>query len=389
MDKPIKYRFKLEIPIFCRNKKKKFSKILIRKIYPLQHKYYKNICYEFYFRKNYLDSQPLNGETDCTTNLVVKIIIENNTNFIKDFRLIYMIDKTIRFKQFIDFQYLSNQKSLYFEENLLDYDNIYKIDFNLEIQKNYQVIPIDIIPTFFSRYLDKNHNKNKKINYGIFFNNSNEKLFIEKHSLPIVQLDGRSVINLKNQNYCLIDFLNDKIPKLPNEKIKNKLFGIPLFAIGYISLFLKKRPIWTKRIIEQYIPFSLKKYIKNLLPACCYRFKGNNPFKRTWVRYGYDPRQKKKTYIYQSLNIKKINNKYRIKKLSDKKKKSKSKNKYKRFYEQICDSDNESVKNFVVKKRNKNVLYIQSVSGWFDFSDFLKIKKKLKNQDKRELLKSV
>ena len=100
MDKPIKYRFKLEIPIFCRNKKKKFSKILIRRIYPFQHKYYKNICYEFQFRKNYLDSQPLNGETDCTTNLVVKIIIENNTNFIKDFRLIYMIDKTIRFKQF-------------------------------------------------------------------------------------------------------------------------------------------------------------------------------------------------------------------------------------------------------------------------------------------------
>jgi hypothetical protein len=383
MDKFINYMFKLEIPLFCKKKKKIFSNILIRRFYPLQHKHYKNICYEFFFRKNYLDSQPLNGETNWTGNLVVRIIIENDTNLIKNFRLIYLIDKTIRFKRYIDFQYLSNQKSLYFEQNLFDCNDLYKIDFDLENNKNYQVIPIDIIPTFFSRYCDKNHNNNKKIKNGNFFNKINEKFFIEKYSLPIVHLDGRSAIDLKNQNYCLIDFLNDKIPKYPTEKIKTKLFGVPLFAIGYISLFLKKRPIWTKRIIEQYIPFSLKKFIKNLLPACCFRFKSNNPFKRTWIRYGYDPRQKKKTYIYQSLNTKKVNNKYKKKKISEKKRIYNPKNKYKRFYEQICDSDNQSVKNFVEKKRNKNVLYIQPIWGWFAFSDFLKIKKKLKNQEKR------
>ena len=351
---------------------------MIRSFLPYQKKIFKGVFYEFYYRKNYLETQPINGYTSYTSSIIIELFIEKNTNLLKDFRLKFIIDNTIKFKHYIDFQYLSNHNFPLIEDSQLHCKNIFKSCFNIEMKKAYQIIPIDIIPNFFSRYIEKNNKKKILLNYGNFFYIF-KKFINEKFSIPFIELDKRSFIDVKNQNYCLIDFLNDCIPNLPHKKIKNRLFRIPLFAIGYLSLFLKRRPLWTRRVLDNYIPISLKKFIKKALPSYCYRFKGCNPYKRTWIRYGYDPRKINKTFIYQTFIISKIYHKYDKNITLYKKNMNKNNHKTNRFYQQICDFENQLIKHLVKKKNiNQKKIYINSITGWLEISEYIELKKKLK-----------
>nr|UXY87694.1 transcription factor subunit [Cryptomonas curvata] len=366
--------FNIEIPIYYNLKKKNLSKILIRSFLPYQQKIFKKVFFEFYFRKNYLESQPSNGELNNKSSLILEIFFEKNTNLLNHFNLKYIINNTIIFKRFIDFQYLSNQNFLFMENMILNLNKTYELHFRLENKGKNQNVPLDIIPTFFSRYIEKkNKQNNVLLNYENFFT-FKKKIINENFSFPVVKLDKRSSIGDTNKKNCFFDFLYDNIPNLPNSKVKKKLFEIPLFAIGYICIFLKRRPIWTRRILEFNIPFSIKKFIKKILPVCSYRFKNNNPYKRTWIRYGYDPRKKSKSLIYQTFNIKKLNQD-NIRKGLVKNNIFKKNFKTKRFYEQICDFDDNLFKHLIKSKKN---LYINSVTGWLNFLDYINIKKKLK-----------
>lgn len=139
----------------------------------------------------------------------------------------------------------------------------------------------------------------------------------------------------------------------------------------------KKRPIWTKRILEYYIPFSLKKFIKKLLPLCSFRFKNNNPYKRTWIRYNYDPRIRNKSLIYQTFNIKIFNINFNNNNLLINKKIAKKQDITNRFYQQICELDKNLIKNLIKCKKN---LFINCLTGWITYLDFITLKKKIKKE---------
>ena len=379
MNRNIAYIFNIEFPIYHKVKKKKYSNILIRCFNPYQHKIFKKIFYEFYFRKNYLESHPTNGETGNKSSLVIEIFFEKNTNLISDFNLKYIVNNTIAFKRFIDFQYLSNQNFLCLEDEILQFNNIYEIDFKINYKKKTKIIPIDIIPTFFSKYNEKKvKQKNLILNYGNFFHKYNKKNWNENLNFPLIKLDKRSSIGIKNRNYDLIDFLYDDKPNLPCNILKKKLFEIPLFVIGYLCLFLKRRPIWTRRALECFIPFSIKKFIKKILPICSYRFKKNNPYKRTWIRYGYDPRIRTKSLIYQTFNVKELNQKYSDNNIINDNN-FKIKFKTNRFYKQMCELEMTLIRQLIKSKKN---FYINSLTGWLTFLDYIILKKKIKKKKK-------
>ena len=184
-NKLIEYISNIEIPVYYKVKKKNINKILIRSFLPYQKKIFKGVFYEFYYRKNYLETQPINGYTSYTSSIIIELFIEKNTNLLKDFRLKFIIDNTIKFKHYIDFQYLSNHNFPLIEDSQLHCKNIFKSCFNIEMKKAYQIIPIDIIPNFFSRYIEKNNKKKILLNYGNFFYIF-KKFINEKFSIPFI-----------------------------------------------------------------------------------------------------------------------------------------------------------------------------------------------------------
>jgi hypothetical protein len=339
---------------------------------------------EFYFRKNYLESQPVIGKINHVSNFVIEVSIEQNTNLVKKIRLMYVINKTIRFEKFVDFQYLSNQNFLLLEHNFLNYSSVHNINFDLRTEKNYRIIPIDIIPINFSKCSDSEYkSKQKMFDFSIFSSSFNQKISREKENIPALYFDGRSVIESRKEILCLIDFQTDEVPNIPTNKIKNKLFSIPLFLIGYMSVFLKKRPIWTRRILEKFIPISLKKYISTIMPIFCYRFGSINPFKKTWIRFGFDPRKKKKTMIYQTFVIKQFFSKIKREEKKRLMREIKNKKKFKRIYEQMCDIQliSKYIKKISSKRDLLKPIYINNIIGWLNLYDFVKIKSKIKGMD--------
>nr|UXY87205.1 transcription factor subunit [Cryptomonas sp.]UXY87527.1 transcription factor subunit [Cryptomonas sp.] len=380
----MKTAINFEFPFLIIRKKKFLSNIYMKSSFLSQQNLHKNVNIEYYLRENCLDSQPLNGYIQYTSNFLVEIYMDRNTNFLKNFRLICMINKTVRFKRFIDFQYLSTHNFLFFEQKALTCNFVNKLNYIFKSENYHRSIPIDIIPNFFSRYMTFSDNfRNRNIELNLFLGKRRPKKIAEKKSIPIMELDGRSIINLKCETHLLTDFQNDFVPFFPGNDVKKRFFTAPLFAIGYCSVFLKIRPIWTKRIFEQYVPLSLKKYIRKLLPIFCFRFGGINPYKRTWIRFGYDPRYKPESIIYQSFNTKNLyeiskekKNALGLRKFENKKKEKKTCN---RLYEQICDINSQTIKNFIKKKIRIKKNYINPLSGWLMISDFVKIKKFLIN----------
>ncbi|KUL81365.1 hypothetical protein ZTR_09934 [Talaromyces verruculosus] len=73
-------------------------------------------------------------------------------------------------------------------------------------------------------------------------------------------------------------------------------------AIGDIQAILKERPIVTTRFIKYQLRHLTNDQIRFAIPYCGYRF-DNGPWKRTIIRFGYDPRQNNASRVFQTLTI--------------------------------------------------------------------------------------
>ncbi|AAK39935.1 putative transcription factor subunit (nucleomorph) [Guillardia theta] len=234
----------------------------------------------------------------------------------------------IKYKSINDFEYNYKKKlKILYKFNSI-FLNEKKFLSNFEISNIYHVSNF-ILPSFFAkkdifRFDKLSKNLNKSLNISVPISDS------EKKNLG---LDCRSLEknNLKVKND--IDFF-DKSPVKPDDcNIINMNTKPPKIIIGYLIRLFKKRPIWNLKILKNFIPLSLRKYLKDTLLLVSYKFKRKNPFHENWIRYGYDPRNDKKSYLYQNfksipknykLNFKKPNNNAQICDLSPLRQNSKS-----------------------------------------------------------------
>lgn len=311
-----------------------------------------------------------------TSIYLIKILLKTKSNLIESFRLILPLKEKICFEKFFDFYYLSN--SVDFVSN-----QSYPITIKSEqttnwsfFQKKYRFIPIDILPiSFFKKSDSFGVSMKKKFSKSrVFFSVCTKRREGETKNISMLEVDGRSLTNWNTKNHCFVDFNTDKIPIRPNFAIKNNLITIPLLTIGLFSMLYKHRPIWTKNAIEYHVPLFLKKYLKKLLLVFCYQFKYTNPFGKTWIRFGYDPRKEKRSVIYQTFNMKR---KVRI----EEKKITKHK--------QMCDIKSKKLEMFFNKKLKNQRNYINHMTGWLSDLSYIKIKSIIRSIRKKKSITFV
>jgi hypothetical protein len=311
---------------------------------------------------------PIVCEVLNTSNFLIQIKIREKTNVIKTIFFFLKLKKFIKFRKFFDFFFTTsaNLKLLGQKKNYMQPKKKKKIIFS-----NETCIPIDLIPFFFSKNFEFLKNKSLKINFSSFLKNSYMNRYLNKNFPEMtinakLEIDARS-LQTKTNNFVkyIINFQTEKNPKFPIRRLKKKLFFAPFFAIGFTLKLFKKRPIWKLEMLEKFFPSSLKRYLKKILPCLSYCFHSINPFQKTWIRLGFDPRKKKNSVIYQTLEMKK-NFRNLEKNFS--------------FWFQLCDIPNSNLKKFLVWKKKNNLYkknFIHLFKGWFSSWEFISLKKKL------------
>jgi hypothetical protein len=311
---------------------------------------------------------------------LVKISLKYKSNVVKNFCFLSVIKEKSCFNNILDFHYLSSSVDFILNQNCSNLNVPEKIKNWLFSRKKHRLLPVDVLPIFFSKDFDLENIslRNKSSKLKVFLSLNANRQSKDVHNIPMVEIDGRSVIGYINQNDNFIDFNEGKTPLYPGFYIKNNLSMIPLFAIGMFSVLFKNRPIWIKHIIEYQMPLFFKKYLKKLLPTFCYQFKCSNPYGQAWIRFGYNPRKERESVIYQSFNVKwilKINHNKKKKKIVKQK--------------QLCDIKNKRLKIFISEKFKFQKQYVNYLTGWLSNLNYLKIKKIIRSIYENKSITSV
>nr|UXY86784.1 transcription factor subunit [Cryptomonas paramecium] len=361
---------KIQIPFELKRLQRNFLWNLKYKILSFyNYSYYENIYLQCNLNKNYKNLHFFGNKFNWSLNIIFAIFLWKNTNLINNFCFFNTINSKVEFRKFIEFEYICNENLFLLKKQILNQRKIQTLTCPLNFEKNYRIIPIDIIFFFTKRLFRKIEFEHTILDFKFFYFFLFKKKFENTHT-PLFCLDFRSIIDSKYQFFSSVDFLNDSVTFFPEHSLKFRLFTMPFFILGYISFFLKKRPIWTKKHLESHVPFFLRKYLKKILPLYCFKFVHFNPFKRTWIRLGYDPRVRVQSFIYQTFHMKKN---------CDLNAKSYGKTSTtKILYKQLCDIKSNFVKNFLRKKFFPRYSYIDPFCGWLKISCFIILKKKIK-----------
>jgi hypothetical protein len=360
--------------------------------FPLISSRYSLVCEDFFFEK-YVNNRvpstmknlikckvkigskflrPLFGEIFNVSDCVLEILHTGKTNIFNKISCVHMIGKKIKFRNFIDFEFSAGINSNFFYNKIKNS--------NLKTKKKNPILytlPVDIIPPFFLSKI-----RNTSLSPASLYNQIKEtytsdpmKTYKESTFMKILSMDKRSKLKKKEVLEVIIDFRMDRSPQI-GEKKKQLMF-IPSFAIGFFTKIFKKRPIWTRKRLETFLPLSLKRYARKILPVMSYRFSGINPFKKGWIRNGFDPRKVKKSCIYQSFGIHPRKNSTKTQSIRSDLIKGgifmiNSDGASKSFIGQFCDVKNVRIKAFLRKKK-KGVYYIHYITGWYSFPEISQI----------------
>lgn len=364
-----------EIPKFCLN-----ENFLLKFIWILRNNGNYEPKVQFFFKSKYNINSSINLKIFKTNTFLLKIAIHYDTNVIKDAKIILKIKKVLRFNGFFDFDYYSSSifKLGKNKNEIIACKSIENCFYGPNKVSN--ELPVDLIPISFTRFRYLNHKSsmNKKISkYEKKFQSFSDTILYQNYVTNPIGLDGRSVFSLESKKKKGSDFKTGLVPIFPPFNSRKYLRLIPPFTLGFLLRLFKHRPIWTKKSMEDYLPIPLRKYLKQALPIISYRFNGKTPFRKTWLRFKFEPRKNSQSRIYQTIGFKKKldkidykkKNKNETKKCKNIKKREKitirkkALNIDKTFFlnKQICDKTESEYKEIIEKNCHT---FINLRSGW-------------------------
>jgi len=98
----------------------------------------------------------------------------------------------------------------------------------------------------------------------------------------------------------IVDWKDTEVPIKPNVEIK--LSAIDKEKLCRIQTMFDERPIWSFVALKSSVSIEDVSSLKGLLPLVAYYF-NNGPWRRVWVRMGYDPRKDPQSRIYQVIDL--------------------------------------------------------------------------------------
>jgi len=99
-------------------------------------------------------------------------------------------------------------------------------------------------------------------------------------------------------NTTYVDFYIDRVPAESGSSITIRNSE----GEARIKKLFEDRPIWIKRALLDHLLPEDHKDIKHLMAMSCYCF-NNGPWRKSWVRYGYDPRRDPEARFYQVIDF--------------------------------------------------------------------------------------
>ncbi|RVE48774.1 hypothetical protein evm_006548 [Chilo suppressalis] len=244
-----------------------------------------------YLKKMYADCRK-------TAGLLVKVRVKKHKidNELKkeviSTEVVGQVKGIYRFESICDFQYLPIQNDSRGVNNCI-LDQIFPSGLDAFEFMN-EPGPIYIVPSSFSR-------TEKPYNYA--YTN-------KKNSEKIDYTDKDLIAHRRSRSVPLVRYkfsLTNELPSEPNEhalkRFKQRLKIQPQMAqeFEFIKKMLQERPILSYNMIRYQSKYRLA-VLKIILPTVAVHMH-EGPWKKSWVRFGYDPRKIPESRIYQTLDF--------------------------------------------------------------------------------------
>ncbi|KAK2155681.1 hypothetical protein LSH36_233g01012 [Paralvinella palmiformis] len=101
----------------------------------------------------------------------------------------------------------------------------------------------------------------------------------------------------------IVMFETPEIPTTPHQQAVRKVNRRKKIAdlLEKVAEKFKERPIWTRMALAMNMDYTAQ-YLKTILPAVAY-YMLTGPWRRVWIRFGYDPRTEPGAKIYQVVDF--------------------------------------------------------------------------------------
>ncbi|CXI17205.1 general transcription factor 3C polypeptide 5, putative [Plasmodium berghei] len=178
-------------------------------------------------------------------------------------------------------------------ENEKDLEN--KNSDKIEMEKN-DKLNIENNILYNNKYMDQN-----------ISNGSSDSIEIRKEAKENYNRNNSSddmnkIIVSKKTVHCnpIANFNDPVYPIIPYESALKKYVSVELY--NRVKCLFDIRPIWSKEVLVEHLENVTTYCLKSCFSKICFYF-ANGPWRRTYCRYGYDPRNDPSSYIYQTIDF--------------------------------------------------------------------------------------
>ncbi|GAW82838.1 general transcription factor 3C polypeptide 5 [Plasmodium gonderi] len=113
---------------------------------------------------------------------------------------------------------------------------------------------------------------------------------------------SNQIIVIKKTVHCnpIAKFDDPTLPCVPFDSALKKYVSDKLYK--KVKELFEVRPIWTKEVILEHLENVSTYCLKSCFSRICFYF-ADGPWRRTYCKYGYDPRKDPSSYIYQTIDF--------------------------------------------------------------------------------------
>ncbi|KJP86635.1 hypothetical protein AK88_03739 [Plasmodium fragile] len=116
------------------------------------------------------------------------------------------------------------------------------------------------------------------------------------------EMQSNQIIVSKKTVHCnpIAKFDDPTLPSIPFDSALKKYVSDKLYK--RVKDLFEVRPIWSKEVILEHLDSVSTYCLKSCFSRICFYF-ADGPWRRTYCKYGYDPRKDPSSYIYQTIDF--------------------------------------------------------------------------------------
>ncbi|KYN95217.1 general transcription factor 3C polypeptide 5, putative [Plasmodium reichenowi] len=149
---------------------------------------------------------------------------------------------------------------------------------------------------------NEDHNQMDPITIDDLYNEENNLMLNKKSKNEDINNYSNKIIVTKKPVHCnpIAKYDDEHLPINPFESALKKYVSDELY--NRVKLLFEIRPIWCKDVLLEHVENISTYCLKSCFSKICFYF-ADGPWRRTYCKYGYDPRKDPTSYIYQTIDF--------------------------------------------------------------------------------------